>query len=50
MYLRRGSCSTTESRKSCGVIYNWPSYSTEENLMKRLSRAVSLTEVVSSSR
>lgn len=38
-----GSCSTTLSRKSCGVMYSCPSKSTEANLMKRLSLAVSRT-------
>lgn len=43
--LRRGlgSCSTTLSRKSCGVMYSWPSNSTDANLIKRLSRAVKRT-------
>lgn len=39
----RGSCSTTLSKKSCGVMYSCPSKSTEANLMKRRSRAVNLT-------
>ncbi|KAI8437394.1 hypothetical protein MSG28_011726 [Choristoneura fumiferana] len=37
-HSRLGSCSTTDSRKSCGVMYSWPPYSTDANLMKRRSR------------
>ena len=40
--LGRGSPSTTDSKKSWGVMYIWPSYSTEANFMKRFSRGVSL--------
>lgn len=47
--LRRGSCSTTESRKSCGVIYSCPSNSAEANLMNRRSRDVNLTDFSDSS-
>jgi hypothetical protein len=47
--LRRGSCSTTDSRKSWGVMYSWLSYSTDANLMNRLSRDVSFTARTSSS-
>lgn len=43
MNLRRGSCSTTESKKSCGVIYNWPSNWTDANLINLRSRDVSFT-------
>ena len=47
--LRLGSCSTTDSRKSWGVMYSWPSYSTDANLMKRRSREVSFTARTNSS-
>lgn len=40
--LRLGSCSTTESRKSCGDIYNCPSNSADANLINRRSRDVNL--------
>ena len=35
-----GSPSTTDSKKSWGVMYICPSYSTDANLMKRFSRGV----------
>lgn len=41
-HLRLASCSTTESKKSCGVMYSCPSYSTEANFMNRRSRDVNL--------
>lgn len=47
--LRLGSCSTTESRKSCGVMYSCPSNSADANFINRLSRDVNLTDFSESS-